>query len=144
MLSSSSSAGRRRERRPLAARSPGGPRGEDLRLTRDNPIRDGREGRQRRGQRLEICRRQAVLPGVGGRDGREDLAHRNHEGASEADEHVRTGIGFRQFDASDVFVVQAGQLRQAFLRKLSLEPQATQLVAERAQDGRPWARLSGR
>jgi len=65
------------------------------------------------------------------------------EGASEADEHVRTGIGFGQFDASDVFVVQAGQLRQAFLRKLSLEPQATQLHAKRAQDGRSRGRLSG-
>jgi len=53
-------------------------------------------------------------------------------------------VSLGQFDASNVFVIQAGKLGQPFLRKLPLEPQATQLVAQRPQNGRPRARLSGR
>ena len=79
-----------------------------------------------------------------GRDRGEDLADGNHERPRQADEHVRSRIGFRELDPADVLVIQAGELSQPLLRQLSLEPQPTQLRTERAQDGRPLARFSHR
>src|SRR5262249_10584011 len=79
-----------------------------------------------------------------GRCGREEFADRNHQGAGEPHEHIRAWIRLGELDASDVLVVQAGQFGEPFLRELSLEPEPTQLTAERTQDGRPRTWPSGR
>ena len=84
------------------------------------------------------------MASVAGCDRGEQLANRDHQRAGETDEHVRPGIGLRELDTPDVLVIQARQLREALLRKLSLEAQPTELVAQRAQDGRPRGRLLDR
>ena len=84
------------------------------------------------------------MASVAGCDRGEQLANRDGQRTSKTDEYVCTGIRLRQLDTPDVFVIQPCQLREALLRELSLEAQPTQLVAQRAQNGRPRAKLLDR
>jgi hypothetical protein len=76
-------------------------------------------------------------------DGLEQVADSNPEGAGQADEYIRTGVGLSKLDPANVLVVQAGEFRERFLRHLAIEPETAQLCTERPQDGRTRGRFTG-
>ena len=74
------------------------------------------------------------------RDRLEQLADGDGQRTRESHQDIGTGIGLAQLDPSYVLVIQTGQLRQSFLCDLAIQPETTELRAERPQHG--WTRWS--
>lgn len=88
---------------------------------RKDPIEDAGQSLQRRRDRFNVGRGQAISHRVHWRDRVEQLANGHSEAARQTHQHFSAGLGLRELDAPDVLVVQVRARGETFLRQLALE-----------------------
>lgn len=104
-----------------AMRSARGSQRQGRRLLGGDPVRDARERRDGGHKGFEIGWRQA-MGGIAGSDGGEQLADRDLQCSRETDQNIGTRFGLRQFDASNVLVIQSRFFGELLLRESLLQP----------------------
>jgi hypothetical protein len=140
----SSSSRHDRVRRGLAARATRGALRKCAGLSLHQPVDLGRQRGKRGRETFQVGRGETTPGSVRRRSGFEQLADRHLERPREMDQFFGAGIHLRELDPSEVLVVQAGKLREAFLYEVPFEAQTAYLRAERAEQSQPSRRFSSR